>query len=242
MARWPAIAAVLAATVVAAPSRSDGQVSIPQITIPRIVDDEETPVDEFFVLVDAPLAYEGDVDLKRGIPSSVRAAWLGGRFRTRIGAELLLPKESGGDAGFGALLGTGYALRPIRGISLFGIDLDGDLSYSQAERVSGASAWQIDVPIGVSLTIHAPPPGLSVGAFIGPRVYLRFTEGPDRTHRNVGGGISAGVLVTSLRGYGAQATAEWRHLRSPHRPADQASTWKVGVGLHWRLLRIREQS
>lgn len=231
---------VTAAALAIAPRLALAQVTVPPVILPRQVELGEVRLDQFYFLLDVPVAYPAEVDLEKApLPTVLRALWLGPDLHAQLGLERL-GAPGGRPDGFGVLAGLAYPLRRIT-TAFWGFDLHGAFTWSRADRPDRSYRTQLDGTIGVARVGVLPAP-VAIRVSGGPVLRLRSAPAPGGDAVPfLGGGLAAGLFGTfTQRRLGVQLTAEWLRIGDPYRGPGHHGDWRLAFGAHYQYDLIAE--
>jgi hypothetical protein len=119
------------------------------------------------------------------------------------------------------------------------LDVQAGVGRASYNLAGGGEYSQLNLPLGVGAAFLGPAPIGSVELWLGGRVQLRRSSlevaGSDIDDTNVGGGLSAGLEWTSLKGPGLHLGIDWLRIQSGLADGAQ-SEWTFGFGIHYRYL------
>ena len=96
---------------------------------------------------------------------------------------------------------------------------------------SNSGAKQMTVPIGLTLGVKPPTPGMSIEPWISPRIQITHSDnGVTAATNNTNAGVSAGVNLGIPGGLGLHAAVDYLNVKNG---GVDASPLVFGVGLHY---------
>lgn len=168
----------------------------------------------------------------RVIPVAGRVQRESGRLGFAAAAGVLFPSHSTLRAGWIGAAGVALQLREDPQLLWHpGAAVYAGGSYRRIGVGGGAHVHDVDVPVGLNLSISGPLSGKLARAWVAPRVQLR-ASGDAGT--GVGGGGSLGLMLLRTKGTGPQIgyrlSGDVVRIRDPRR-ARGATEWGVRLGI-----------
>lgn len=184
-----------------------------------------------------------NADYARGFEDNQDVNFFGGRAVLGLGVANVMAGAGilsfGGDGVVDVdnemTLGGAVSLNLFQGpLVPVAVGLQTGLGYTKfGEGVTAIT--QIDVPIGVGLSLSVPSPGVSVEPWAAPRLHYRSIS-PDVGDgaSELGYGVSAGLNITLPGGFGGHVAADYLKIDTPVAGVS-LNEFTLGVGLHYRI-------
>jgi hypothetical protein len=137
-----------------------------------------------------------------------------------------------GPAGTTAAVGATANYRVFGGpLVPFSVTLQGGIGYTSPDNGAFSSSDITHFPIGVGLALTIPNPALAIKPWLAPRLDIVRTPTADGHETDTNFGLSGGIELNLLNGFGAQASYDYVN-------GDAGNPSIFGIGAHYSF-RVR---